>query len=111
MTLFEIVVICFLQLFFLPILVHKLRSRTLSLFDFIFLSLLDVGLSYFLIYPQTFSYLSAFFGIGRGVDVFVYFGLITLFYIVFRIYFKMEKMKQEITRLNRELSLKNVKDK
>jgi small membrane protein len=108
MTVFEIVVLSFLQFFFGSILLNKIKKKTLSLFDLLFLIALDFVLSLFLIYTDVFNILTALFGIGRGADVIVYFGIITLFYIVFRIYFKMEKMREEITKLNRELSIRDL---
>ena len=111
MTVFEIVIICLIQAFFLPILFFKIKNRTLSIFDFSFILILDTVLSLFLVYPSLFTYISGFFGIARGVDIFIYFSIIALFYIVFRIYFKMEKLKQDLTKLNREMSIRMMENK
>jgi small membrane protein len=112
MSLFQWVVIVFLQIFFIGnIIIKKTKKRTLSLFDALFILCLDALLSIFLIFPALFFYLSNFFGIERGVDIFIYFGILILFYLVLRLYFKIEKLRQDITKLNRELSIKISMDK
>ncbi len=108
MTVFEIVVFSFLQLFFGAIIIKKVKAKTLSFFDLSFIIVLDSILNLFLVYTDVFNILTSLFGIGRGADVIVYFGIIILFYIVFRIFFKIEKMREDITKLNRELSIKNT---
>lgn len=45
-------------------------------------------------------------GIGRGIDVAVYFGIVFLFYSTYRIYAKLEKVEQDITKLTREIALR-----
>jgi small membrane protein len=107
MSLFQWVVIVILQIFFIGnILIKKAKKRTLSLFDILLIICLDALLSIFLIFPNLFFYLSSFFGIERGIDIFVYFGILILFYLVLRLYFKLEKLRQDITILNREISIK-----
>ena len=42
--------------------------------------------------------LSDFLGIERGIDVAVYGSIIILFYLMFRIFVKLEMLEQEITK-------------
>jgi hypothetical protein len=44
-------------------------------------------------------------GIGRGIDAMVYIAIVVLFYSVYRIYSKLERIEQEITLLTRHLAL------
>lgn len=57
--------------------------------------------------PQTTTRIAEFFGVGRGVDIIVYFSLTILFYLVFRIYVMIEDIKEEITFLVRKIALQN----
>ena len=57
--------------------------------------------------PQTTSYLAFFLGIGRGVDLAVYVSILLLFYLIFRLYLKIDKQQREITRIVRHLALKD----
>jgi small membrane protein len=45
-------------------------------------------------------------GIQRGIDVVVYAGIIALFYSTYRIYSKIERIEQDITKLTREMALR-----
>lgn len=55
--------------------------------------------------PDTTTKLAAYFGVGRGVDVIVYFALAILFYLTFRIFVMLEDIRQEITYLVRIIAL------
>jgi len=59
--------------------------------------------------PQTTSYLAYFLGIGRGVDLAVYVSVLLLFYLIFRLYLKIDKQQKEITRIVRHLALDEEK--
>lgn len=59
--------------------------------------------------PSTTTQIAAFFGVGRGVDVILYFGLSALFYLVFRIYVMIEDLRREVTKVVRNVALENIK--
>lgn len=61
--------------------------------------------------PSLLAQLAGIIGIKRPVDTAVYIGIIVLFYLVFRVYVKLEHSQEEITRLVRELALQRVKRK
>ncbi len=60
--------------------------------------------------PQTTSYLASLLGIGRGVDLAIYLALLLLFYLILRLYLKLDKQQQEITKIVRHLALIKAKD-
>ena len=45
-------------------------------------------------------------GVGRGIDLVVYISILILFYIIFQLNMKVDKLEREITRLVRESALK-----
>jgi hypothetical protein len=45
-------------------------------------------------------------GIGRGIDVLVYLSIVALFYSIYRIYAKIEKIEQDLTTMVRNEALK-----
>jgi len=55
--------------------------------------------------PWTTSLLAARLGVTRGVDLVIYVAVIGLFYLVFRLTLKIEKLEGNITRLVREMAL------
>lgn len=60
--------------------------------------------------PQTTSYLAALLGIGRGVDLAVYSAVLMIFYLIFRLYLKLDKQQKEITKIVRHLALSETDD-
>ncbi|MFA4845271.1 MAG: DUF2304 family protein [Patescibacteria group bacterium] len=55
--------------------------------------------------PQTADALARLVGVGRGADVVIYLSLVVIFYLIFRLYVKIEQVESEITRLVRKLSM------
>lgn len=56
--------------------------------------------------PDSTFYLAKIFGVGRGADMVVYFSLAGLFFIVFRLMIKIEKLNREITSIVRDKAIK-----
>lgn len=42
---------------------------------------------------------------GRGIDILFYLAVILLFYLVFKVRLKMEKMEKDLTKISRELAI------
>lgn len=59
--------------------------------------------------PETTQWLATRLGVGRGADVVIYFSLAALFFLVFRLFVKLEEVEREISRLVRSIAL-NKKD-
>ena len=57
--------------------------------------------------PQSTSYLADIFGIGRGVDLAIYCAVLLIFYLIFRVYLKLDRQQKEITKIIRHLALKD----
>ena len=45
-------------------------------------------------------------GVGRGIDLVVYIGLLVLFYLIFQQNMKIDKLERQITKLVRKIALK-----
>lgn len=58
--------------------------------------------------PEITSYLANFLGIGRGADLIVYLSIVVIFYLIFRIFVRLNKTDQQITKLVREDAIRNV---
>lgn len=85
----------------------RFKDKNVSIFEFVFWSIVWVGVIIIALFPSVFTQLSFFFGIGRGVDILLYVGMIVLFYLLFRLYVKMDTQQKEITKLVRELAISN----
>ncbi|MCD4760356.1 DUF2304 domain-containing protein [bacterium] len=59
--------------------------------------------------PDTTSYLANWLGIGRGADLVIYLSIVVIFYLLFRIFVRLNKIETEITKAVRQDAIKNVK--
>lgn len=88
----------------------RLKSKSISKLEFLFwlsvwLSIITLGLI-----PSFTNILSNLLGIARGVDAIIYVSIIALFYLLFRLYVKVDEVNQEITKLVREVAKKDRKN-
>jgi hypothetical protein len=58
--------------------------------------------------PETTSRVARFLGVGRGADVVTYLALVLLFYLLFRMFGKLEDLERQITRVVRAAALKDL---
>jgi small membrane protein len=61
------------------------------------------------IVPDMATRVANLFGIGRGADVVIYSSIAILFYMVFRVYIKIEDTQKQITDLARAIALEKYK--
>lgn len=61
--------------------------------------------------PQTTDVVARFVGVGRGVDAAVYISVVALFYLLFRLFVKIEDMERQMTKLVRKLAIKELDEK
>lgn len=61
--------------------------------------------------PQTADAVARIVGVGRGADVVIYASLLGIFYLIFRLYVKIEQVEGEITRLVRKLAMDETEEK
>lgn len=57
--------------------------------------------------PNSTVTLAKFLGVGRGADAVVYLSVALLFFIVFRIFVRLEKIDRQLTKLVRHNALKD----
>ena len=58
--------------------------------------------------PETASALARVLGVGRGADVIVYLAVVAAFYLIFRLFAKLEDVERQITRLVRDEALRDL---
>ena len=64
---------------------------------------LCLGVAFFV--PQQLTKLANLLGIGRGADLVLYLAVVVVFYLMFRIFARLEKMERGITKVVRASSL------
>lgn len=87
----------------------QMRERRLRLKSFVFWSGVFIAAILGVIKPAITTSIARFFGIGRGADVVLYFSIVVLFYLIFRLTIAVEEIRGEITKIVRELALSDEK--
>lgn len=88
----------------------RYKDRKISNNEFIFWSIIWLGVVIVAFIPGISSFISEAIGIKRPIDVFVYVSIILLFYLVFRIYVRLDQLNSEITKLVREFAIRKKKN-
>lgn len=63
----------------------------------------------FSLFPGIIAWFSSLGGFQRGMDLLLAASIIILFYLMFRLYVKMDELDQSITRLVREITISKTK--
>ena len=103
MSILQILVLIF-SLFALSRVILRAQDKKLNLSEFIFWMLIWTSLIILAFFPSISTYFAGLFGIGRGVDIIVYISIGMLFYLIFRLYVKLEEIEQNLTVIVRKLT-------
>jgi len=104
MEIFQIILLAFL-VFALSRVLLRIKSKEITIREFIFWALIWTIAILVLLFPEIIIELSDYVGIGRGVDVIIYGSIALLFYLLFRLYVKLENIENSITKLVREVAI------
>jgi hypothetical protein len=63
----------------------------------------------FALFPGILNWLSSVGGFGRGMDFALASSIIIMFYLLFRLYVKMDELDQTITKMVREIAISKAK--
>jgi hypothetical protein len=73
-------------------------------------SVLWVGAAVLVFNPEVTSMFAKAVGVGRGTDAVTYVAIIFLFYLIFRIFLRLDRMDRDITTLVRRIGLDEMKE-
>ncbi|EHP89187.1 DUF2304 domain-containing protein [Methanotorris formicicus] len=94
-------------LFAMSRVILQIRNRNMGLDEGIFWLFVWILVVVVLVFPQTLSCLAGVLGVGRGVDAIIYLSIVVLFYLIYRMYARMEHLEREITKVVREVAIKD----
>lgn len=89
----------------------RLRDNSIRVFEFVFWSFIWAGVIVFAAVPYALQWISDLFGIQRATDFAIYVSIVVLFYLVFRLYVHLDKQDQAMTKLVREIAIRDAKRK
>jgi small membrane protein len=104
MSLIQILAIIFC-LFALWRVSAKFRRQELKISEFLMWLIFWLAVGVAFITPESLTRLANLLGIGRGADLVLYVAVIVVFYLMFRIFIRLEKMEHEITKVVRQDTL------
>lgn len=87
----------------------RLRDREISVWEFMLWTLIWISVIVVTVFQDVLVAVSEIVGISRGTDLAVYVSIVALFYLLFRLYVRVDKQNQEMTRLVREIAIQNPK--
>lgn len=85
----------------------RLKSGEMNVREFLEWFALWFAAAVLVLVPEVASYLASLVGVGRGSDLVTYFALLLVFYLVFKVFVKLERAERELTRVVRELALRS----
>jgi len=106
----QLLVTIFIVFILLKLFLQKQKNK-ISLLSFLIWVLLWLIVLVVFWIPDSTSYLAAWLGIGRGADLVVYVSILVIFYMIFKIFVRLNKIEEDITKVVREDAIKNVKEK
>lgn len=101
------ILISLFALFAISRLIIKKSRAELKIGEFIIWLIFWLAAGVVVWIPNLTNIAANFLGIGRGADLVFYASILILFYLIFRIYVKIEKMERNITKVVRKDSLEN----
>jgi small membrane protein len=86
--------------------ISRFRSGELSILNTYLWVIFWISAGVIAVFPNLTARFAEFLGVGRGADLIVYLALVSLFFIVFKLTIKIEKLNRELTSVVRNDALK-----
>ena len=103
----QIVLICF-SVFVTSRIVIRYRRGGLRLLHLVLWGLFWVGVVVAGVQPRATDLIARRLGVGRGVDIAMYLSILTIFYLLFRSFAKIEDLDRQLTRVVRANALREM---
>jgi len=107
-TIIQILALAF-SLFALSRVFLRFKDKEIVLKEFLLWTAVWVAVIVVALTPGITFFISNLVGVGRGIDVAVYAGIVVLFYAVFRIYVQVEKIEQKLSKIVEAVALRKKK--
>lgn len=106
--LLQFILILFL-LFAVSRVLMQLKHNKLTPKSFLFWGSIFVIAIFGVLQPEVTTKIARILGIGRGTDAVIYFSIVIIFYLVFRLTIAIEDIRNEITEIIRHIGFKDEK--
>ena len=109
-TIIQVLIVVF-ALFALTRAILRLRDKSINNAEFFFWALIWVIVIVVALIPGILLGAANFLGIANGTSLIVYLSILLLFYLMFRVYVKIEGMDNKITNLVRNIGISEADKK
>lgn len=105
-----------LTLFFVIFVLIKLSNRRargdIGWYTFLIWFVFWLAVAFVVVLPKTTDYLARFVGLrtATGIDLMVYVSIVVIFYIVYRLLVKIDRLERHITAITRHIALEKKKE-
>lgn len=91
----------------------QLRRKQITLKEAFLWGFVWFGVGLVVLYPKLTDQLAAYIGLqsAKGIDLVVYLAVGLVFYLVFRIFVRLERIEHDITKIVRQAALSKEEDK
>lgn len=104
--------IAFLSLIAIISVLRRKKEHLLGPLGALFWIIFWVALISIVSLPTTMlDHFSQFIGIGRGVDLVMYISIAVLFFVVFKLYIKIERMRRDMTEIARKKTIDAISER
>lgn len=86
---------------------YRFRNNTFSNTNYLLWLIVWILVIIIDLFPQVTAYIANTFGFGRGLDAILVLGTILIFYILFKLYNKIEDQRRRINKLVGQLAVYN----
>lgn len=107
---YQIIIIIF-AVFALSRVILQRKNKNFSFNEYIFWSGIWIALILVSFSNPLLTKIAEIIGLSRGVDILIYGSITILLYMVYRLYAKIDKQQQEITKLVTKIALQNSNKK
>ena len=109
-TTIQIIVLVFV-VFAASRVILRAKDKKISVTELFFWLAVWAGLTGVVFFPELTAPAAAFLDVGRGIDVIIYMSIGLLFYLIFRLYVKIEELQQDVTAVVRKEAIDRKKKK
>lgn len=82
----------------------KFRAKNIGFREFLFWVIFWLAVGAVILMPKATIFLANYLGVGRGADLVVYASLIFVFYMIFRIFSRQNKIEKDISKIVEEVA-------
>jgi len=99
-------VLLFLVALIMGLIILRYRQGKIGTIALLVWLFLWIGAAVVILFPNSTSVVAHFLGIARGSDLILYLSVILIFYLLFRVFVRLEQIDQGITQVVRALALR-----